>query len=45
MRRLEGIETKDYVSVIQVSPTPPAGYTYYQVMNHVFKECSMFMAH
>ena len=45
MRRLEAIESKDYVSVNQVSPTPPAGYTYYQVMNHVFKEYPIFLAY
>jgi len=45
MRRLEAIEFRNPVSVNQVGPTSPAGYTYCQAMNHVFEECPVFMAH
>ena len=45
MRRLEALETKDSVSVNQVSPTLSAGCTYCQVMNHVFEGCPVFMIH
>ena len=45
MRRLEALETKEPVLVNQVSPTPSAGYTYCQDMNHVFEECPVFIAH
>jgi len=44
-RRLEVLETKDPISINQVSPTLSAGYTYCQVMNHVFEEYPIFMAH
>jgi len=46
-RRLEALETKDPVQVKQVSLTQPpiAGCTYCQVMNHVFKECPVYLAH
>ena len=33
MRRLEAKELKNLVSVSQVSPTSPAGYTFCQAMN------------
>jgi len=39
MRRLEVLETKDLISINQFSPTPSAGCTYCQGMNHVFEEC------
>ena len=45
MRRLEALETKELVSVNQVSPTPSAGCTYCQDMNHMFEECPVFIAH
>ena len=45
MRRLEALETKEPVSVNQVSPIPSAGCTYCQGMNHVFEECPIFLAH
>ena len=45
MRRLEAIEIKDSAFLNQVSPTPSAGCTYCQVMNYVFEECPVFMAH
>ena len=45
MRRLEALETKEPVSVNQVSLTPSAGCTYCQDMNHVFEECPVFIAH
>ena len=45
IRRLEAIETKNPISVNQVSLIPFAGCTYYQTMNHVFEECPAFMAH
>ena len=45
MRRLEALETKELVSVNQISPTPSAGCTYCQAMNHVFEECPVFLAH
>ena len=45
IRRLEAIELKDPISVNQVSPTTPAGCTYCQVMNYVFEECPVFIAH
>ena len=45
MQRLEALETKESVSVNQVSPTPSASCTYYQAMNHVFEECPVFIAH
>ena len=45
MRKLEALETKEPVSMNQVSPTPSAGCTYCQDMNHVFEECPIFIAH
>ena len=45
MRRLEALETKEPVSVNQVSPTSLAGCTYCQDRNHVFEECPVFIAH
>ena len=47
MRRLEALEIKKTISVNQVSPkqTPTLGYTYYQVMNHVFEEYPVILAH
>ena len=45
MRRLEALETKEPVSVNQVSPTSSAGCTYCQDRNHVFEECPVFIAH
>jgi len=47
MRRLKDLETKEPVPVNQVSSTQStsAGCTYCQVMNHVFKECHVFLAH
>ena len=45
MRRLEALETKEPVSVNQVSSTSSAGCTYCQDMNHVFEECPVFFAH
>ena len=47
MRRLDALETKEPVQVNQVSLTQStfAGYTYCQVMNHVFEECLIFLAH
>ena len=45
MRRLEALEIKEPVSVNQVSPTPSAGCTYCQAMNHVFEKCPVFLAH
>ena len=44
MRRLEALETKEPVSVNQVSPTLSASCTYCQAMNHVFEECPVFIA-
>ena len=44
-RRLKALEIKESVSVNQVSPTPSAGCTYCQAMNHVFEKCSAFLAH
>ena len=45
MRRLAALETKESVSVNKVSPTPSAGCTYCQAMNHVFEKCPIFIAH
>ena len=45
MRRLEALQTKKPLSVNQVSPTPSASCTYCQATNHVFEECSVFLAH
>ena len=47
MRRLDALETKEPPPVNQVSPTQStsAGCTYCQVMNHVFKEYPIFLAH
>jgi len=45
MRRLEALETKEPVSVNQVSPTPSTGCTYCQAMNHVFEECPVCLTH
>ena len=45
MRRLEALKTKDPVFVNQVGSTPSAGCIYCQVMNHVFEEYPLFMAH
>jgi len=45
MQRLEALETKEPVSMNQVSPTPSAGCTYCQAMNHMFEECLVFIAH
>jgi len=45
MRRLDTLETKEPVSVNQVSPTPSAGCTYCQVMDHVFEEYPVFITH
>ena len=45
-QKLEALETKDPVSVNQVSPTqsPTADCTYCQAMNHVFEECLIYLA-
>ena len=47
MRSLDALEIKKSVMVNQVSPTQSTstGCTYYQVMNHVFEECPVFLAH
>ena len=42
IRRLEDLETKEPVYVNQVNPTPSAGSTYCQAINHVFEKCLVF---
>jgi len=46
MRRLEALKTKEPAPVNQVSPSQVStpGCTYFQVMNHVFEECAIFLA-
>jgi len=45
MWKLEAIELRNPVSLNQVSLTLPAGCTYCQVINHMFEECPVFIAH